>query len=186
MLENLAQLDTAVFLFLNVSLANPVTDLIMPVITSDLLLRWLYGLALALILWKGDARLRWLVLFSVLVLLLTDQISSSYLKPFFGRPRPCHVLTDIHLLVGCGGGRAMPSSHAANAFGQAVLFGYLYRPVRVYLLLFATVVALSRVFVGVHYPGDIIVGALVGSGVALLAVFAYKKFISRCLPSLQR
>ena len=165
MLEWLAEIDKAVFLFINVSLANPVTDFIMPIVTSDNLLRIGYALAMVAILWKGDARLRWMALFSILVLALTDQASAGLLKPMIGRLRPCHVLENVHLLVGCGGGKAMPSSHAANAFGQALLFGLPYRKARWPLIAFAAVVALSRVFVGVHYPGDILVGAIIGGAI---------------------
>jgi len=72
MLEWLINLDTTVFLFINVTLANPVTNFLMPIITSDNLLRVGYGLTMILILWKGDARLRWIVLFSILTLTATD------------------------------------------------------------------------------------------------------------------
>jgi len=179
MLEWLDQIDRAIFLFVNVTLANPVTDLIMPVVTSDNLLRVLYGVIMLALLWKGSARLRWMVLFSALALLLTDQLSSGLLKPLIGRLRPCQALENIHLLVACGGGKAMPSSHAANAFGQAVLFAVSYASLRWPLLIVAAVVALSRVFVGVHYPGDIIVGALLGSAVGLALTFAERGFNRR-------
>lgn len=165
MLDWLADIDRAVFVFVNSGLANPFTDAVMPFITSNDMLRTLYGLALLLCLWQGDSRLRWLVLFSGLTLLFTDQITANLLKDLIGRPRPCHaesMLPNVHLLVGCGGGKSMPSAHAANAFGQAFLFGLAYRNIRVYILSFASLVALSRVFVGVHYPGDILVGAILG------------------------
>jgi undecaprenyl-diphosphatase len=106
-----------------------------------------------------------MALFSILVLALTDQASAGLLKPLIGRLRPCHVLENVHLLVGCGGGKSMPSSHAANAFGQALLFGLPYRKARWPLITFAAVVALSRVFVGVHYPGDILAGAIIGGAI---------------------
>ena len=162
MLEWLTHIDQALFLLINVGLANPVTDFVMPIITSDHLLRLLFVLALVLILWRGDSRLRWAALASIVVIALTDQISSHLLKPWIGRLRPCHVLDGVNLLVGCGGGKSMPSSHAANAFGQAVLFGWLYRRVRWWLIGIAALIALSRTFVGVHYPGDILAGALIG------------------------
>ena len=91
------------------------------------------------------------------------------------------MLENINLLVGCGGGKAMPSAHAANAFGQAVLFAVLYRRVRLPLLGFATLVALSRVFVGVHYPLDVFAGALLGALVALLLVTIFNRFSARHL-----
>lgn len=175
MLDVLAGWDRALFIFLNHTLANPVTDFIMPFITNDDFLRILYGVAMVLILWKGDARLRWMVLTSALVLTLTDQTASHLLKPMFERLRPCHTLDPdvINLLVGCGGGKSMPSSHAANAFGQAALFTYFFRVTRWPLWTFAAVVSISRVFVGVHYPFDVMVGAVVGIACGLLIAYVF-------------
>lgn len=182
MFEWLLQLDRTLFLFINSTIANPVTDAIMPLITSDDLLRVLYGLALALCLWKGDARLRWLVLFSGITLLLTDQLAGNFLKDAIGRLRPCHpdsAMPSLHLLVGCGGGKSMPSAHAANSFGQAILFGLAYRHIRTYILTFAGLIAVSRVFVGVHYPGDILVGAAIGALLGWLVLLGYRLFMDK-------
>ncbi|MCX6835389.1 MAG: phosphatase PAP2 family protein [candidate division Zixibacteria bacterium] len=179
MIEFLSQIDTALFLFMNVTLANPVTDLIMPVITSDWLLRILYAIAVVLLLIFGNARLRWVALFSVLVLVVTDQVSAGLLKPMIGRLRPCQTLQNIHLLVNCGGGKSMPSSHAANAFGQAVLFSVIYSRWAWPLLVFAALVALSRVFVGVHYPFDILVGAIIGAAVGYIGAWSVLRYLER-------
>jgi len=181
MIEFFDNIDTAVFLFFNVTLANPVTDLVMPVITSDWLLRVLYALAAVLLLIFGNAKLRWAALFSVLVLIVTDQLSAGLLKPLIGRLRPCHVLENINLLVDCGGGKSMPSSHAANAFGQAVLFAMLYRRWAWPLLVFAALIAISRVFVGVHYPFDILVGAIIGAAAGYVGAWTAHKFGPRRL-----
>ncbi len=174
MLHTLNQIDQAVFLFINQQLANPATDFIMPFITSDILLRVIYAVGILLLLWKGNRRLRWMVLFSAIVLTLTDQIVANYLKHWIERPRPCHTMDELHLLIACGGGFSMPSAHAANVFGQAILFSFDYKIARPYLLTFASLVAISRVFVGVHYPGDIIVGSAIGAliGLALAVIFA--------------
>ncbi|MEW6051916.1 MAG: phosphatase PAP2 family protein [Candidatus Zixiibacteriota bacterium] len=181
MLETLGNLDTTLFHFINGTLANPVTDLVMPVVTNDWFLRVLYAVAMVLILWKGDRRLRWLVLFSAITIAFTDQISSVWLKHLFARPRPCHTILDMHLLVNCGAGYSMPSSHAANAFGQAALFGLSYGRWRWHLFGFAAIVAISRTFVGVHYPFDILVGMVVGSLVGVAVLFAYEQAM-RMLP----
>jgi undecaprenyl-diphosphatase len=167
MLEWLATLDRAIFLFINVQLANPVTDFCMPIITSDMVLRVLYAIVVVLILWKGNRQLRWTVLVSGVALLLTDQISAHLMKGFFERPRPCHSLDEINLLVNCGAGFSMPSAHAANAFGQATVWGLRARTFVWPLLIFAFLIAISRVFVGVHYPGDVLVGMLVGASVGI-------------------
>lgn len=163
MLELLNQIDTILFLWLNSGLANPLFDFVMPLVTSDDLLRILYAVAMALVLWKGDARLRWLVLFSGLTLALSDQLAANFIKHAVERVRPCHEIESVHLLVGCGGGYAMPSAHAANAFGQAFLWSLAVRPLTWQLYAFAALVAISRVFVGVHYPFDVLVGAAVGA-----------------------
>lgn len=179
MLEFLSEIDKALFLFLNVTLANPVTDLVMPVITSDWLLRILYAIAVVLLLIFGNARLRWVALFSVMVLVVTDQVTAGLLKPMIGRLRPCYALENINLLVDCGGGKSMPSSHAANAFGQAVLFSVMYRRWAWPLAVFAALVALSRVFVGVHYPFDILVGSIIGVGIGYLGAWSALKCLER-------
>jgi undecaprenyl-diphosphatase len=184
MIDWLNQLDRVLFVFINSTLANPLTDAVMPLLTSDDLLRVIYGLALALCLWKGDARLRWLVLFSAITLVLTDQLAANFLKDIIGRLRPCHpdsAIPSVHLLVGCGGGKSMPSAHAANSFGQAVLFGLAYRHIRTYILTFAGLITISRVFVGAHYPGDIIVGAVVGGTLGWLVLLGYRAFIRKFL-----
>ncbi len=177
MLETLQQIDSELFFFLNVTLANIVTDFLMPLITNDKGLRAIYGLAMILLLWKGDKTLRWMVLGSIVVMVLSDQISAGFLKNWIGRLRPCHTfdVDTINLLVGCGGGKSMPSAHAANAFGQAVFFSCFYKQARVYLFVYASLIALSRVFVGVHYFSDILIGALIGTISALVIVFVFKK-----------
>jgi membrane-associated phospholipid phosphatase len=165
MLELIRQIDAidhAVFQFINQTLANPVTDFIMPLVTADLNLKIFYALCLLLILWKGDKRLRVAIIFSIIVVALTDQVVSSLLKPLFARPRPCHDMT-VHLLVNCGKGFSLPSSHAANLFGQAFFFYQVKRSYSKYLIPLAILVALSRVFVGVHYPFDILAGAAIGT-----------------------
>jgi undecaprenyl-diphosphatase len=168
----LITLDQTLFIFINSSLANPITDFLMPIITRDLYLKTVYGIGLIIILIKGDKKLRWSVLFSLLVLLISDQISSSLLKPLFERVRPCHAM-DVHLLTWCGSGFSLPSSHAANLFGQAFFFKDTLSKSARYLIPFSIIVALSRVFVGVHYPFDILVGAALGTlvGFGMASVF---------------
>jgi len=178
----LNEIDVALFFFVNDSMANTFTDFIMPLITKDLHLKIFYALALALILLKGRKELRWAVLFSIIVVALTDQTSSAFLKPMIERLRPCKEL-DVNLLVGCGAGFSMPSSHAANLFGQACFFMVIHPPTTKYLIPLAIMVALSRVFVGVHYPADILVGAalgtLIGFVVAVFFDYLYRENLSK-------
>ena len=97
--------------------------------------------------------------------------------------RPCQTfpMSEVNLLVGCGGGKSMPSAHAANAMGQALFFSLYYPRVKPYLLRYGILVAVSRIFVGVHYPFDVLVGSLLGVVVAIIFVKLFDKFDNRFL-----
>lgn len=176
MLEFLNELDKSLFILINKWLANPVTDAIMPFLTNDNGLRIVFGVILVLLLWFGDKRLRFLALFCAFTLLATDQLTSNFLKHMIERARPCHTFSDINLLVDCGAGFSMPSAHSANTFGQAILVGAQVKWARWPLLAYAFLVAISRVFVGMHYPGDIIFGALVGILIGLILTYLFNRF----------
>lgn len=176
MLELLDQIDKILFLLINVHLANPVTDAIMPVVTSDNLLRIGYALFMVAMVVAGPAKLRWAVLFSGIVLTLSDQISANFLKHYFERPRPCHVMEQINLLVGCGGGFALPSAHAANSLAQAGFFAVVTPSSRKWLIPLALLIASSRVFVGVHYPGDVLIGGAIGWEIGRWTGKLYQRF----------
>lgn len=187
-MEALQSLDSLLFVGVNQTLSNPLTDFLMPLITNDWLLRIGFALALVIFLWRGSPRWRWAALGSVLALALADQLASSVFKPYFERIRPCQapvLFENLRLLVNCGAGKSFPSSHAANAFAVSSFFIWISRRdaclkyMRWGLLSAATLVALSRVFVGVHYPADIIAGAALGS----MCGVAIGLMVARYLPS---
>jgi undecaprenyl-diphosphatase len=167
MLEWLIGLDHTLFWFINRSLANPVTDAVMPVITNDNLLRIVLAVGLLALIIFGRTRYLWVVLLSLALVAVTDQAVSTLLKPLIARPRPCRMM-EVHLLVGCGPGYSFPSSHAANLFGQAAFFGLLFRKYLPYLAAFAFLVGVSRIFVGVHYPLDVAAGMLIGCSIGFI------------------
>jgi undecaprenyl-diphosphatase len=182
LMETFFAIDKAVFVFFNCTLANPVGDFLWPYITDyDRFLAVriiLVGIWLALMI-KGGKRGRTAAVLVVLVIVCSDQLSSAVIKPVVQRPRPCHmvegvpVVPDVHLLVGCGGGKSFPSSHAVNNFAVATLFAFFYPRARVWLFVWASLVALSRIAVGVHFPSDIIGGALIGSAMTLLILWLW-------------
>jgi undecaprenyl-diphosphatase len=89
------------------------------------------------------------------------------------RPRPSVAVPEAHPLMGAGG-YSMPSGHAATAFAGAVALAYLWRRGAPFFLLLAAAIAFSRVYVGVHYPGDVLAGAALGAAVATAWVLALR------------
>jgi membrane-associated phospholipid phosphatase len=177
LLEFFYSIDKAVFYFFNHTLQNPVFDAIMPFLTDlnkNKPALVAVGLLWALLIWKGGRAGRIAGLLLIPTIVLSDQLNSSWLKSLFGRIRPCHVLTDVHLLVPCGSGLSFPSSHAVNNFAGAVVMSAFLPKWTWAFMTFAALVAISRVFVGVHYPFDILVGAAVGAACGSMVVVAYR------------
>ncbi|SOE23371.1 undecaprenyl-diphosphatase [Spirosomataceae bacterium TFI 002] len=132
----------------------------------------LYIIIIGLILYKSWWKLG---LFQIVLIIaavgLADFITSGIMKPFFERPRPCHedgLAQLVYVPNGCGGAYGFASSHAANSFALATMLYLLFvksiGKKAALFFLWAGVVSYSRVYVGVHYPLDIIVGAIVGVG----------------------
>jgi undecaprenyl-diphosphatase len=172
MLETLIELDKELLLFLN-SFHTPWLDPIMFWITKTLFWLPLYLFLLFLII-KNFKKDTWIVLIGVAItILLADQITSGFMKPFFARLRPSRepsLQGLVHLVNGYTGGKyGFASSHAANTFATALFFWLLfkdrYRWVWI-LFVWAVVMTYTRIYLGAHYPGDILVGLLIGLGAA--------------------
>ena len=191
MTEFLYAIDVAIFHFINGTIANPVSDFLWPLITDyDRFpaVRILLLCVWVLLIVKGGGRGRTAALLVIPVLFLADQLSSSVIKTLVARVRPCHevggvpVVQGIHMLVTCGPGLSFPSSHAVNNFAVATLFSSYYRRWRPAFYAWASLVALSRPAVGVHYPSDILGGALIGVCVALAVVLSWNALCRRFFP----
>jgi undecaprenyl-diphosphatase len=156
-----SDLDTRLFLLLNLGFSHPLLDRIVPWITEKHhFVVPLVILIIALLLCGGQ-HARQTVLLGLILVILTDQ-TGNLLKLLVARVRPCHVVPATHLLVGCTGSGSFPSNHVLNLFGQSTLIATRWRPVAIPAFLAASIVAFSRVYVGVHYPGDVIGSAGIG------------------------
>ena len=178
LLENLIDLDTALFYFFNVGLQNGFFDFLMPVLTNLDYWRIPLGLMVVLLLIFGKKKGRITVLLLVLGIALSDQLCNNVLKPLIERIRPCNVLENIHLLVNCTRAYSFPSSHAMNIFTGCILLSYSYRKVRGIFLVIALLVSYSRIYVGVHYPFDVLAGVALGIFCAFVIISLFK-FLSR-------
>lgn len=168
-MNTLLSLDRQLLLFLN-GLGREWMDPFWILMTREWTWIPLYVLLIYLLYKKFPVREASLVLMAVVIAVtLTDQLSVHAFKEVFQRLRPCHE-PDLQALLrlpdGCGGMFGFVSSHAANTFGVAVLLGLAFR--KAYpgmltgLLIWAAVVSLSRSYLGAHYPGDLLGGALLG------------------------
>lgn len=167
-MQPLIELDKRLLLFLN-GLHHPFLDPIMYYTTQTFFWLPLYFFLIYLIFrnYKKDA---WFILVgAAITIVLADQVTTTFMKPFFARYRPSQepsLQGLVHLVKDYKGGLyGFASSHAANTFGTA-LFVWLvlkrFYPRMIWIFLWAAVMTYTRIYLGVHYPGDILVGGFVG------------------------
>ncbi len=171
----LYSIDVQTFYFINHSLANPVFDKFFVFITdvSHWYIAWL--ILLGILFFQGGKAGKFAAIGAIILIAVSDQFSSNFLKHLIARPRPCNVLENVRLLVSCGGTYSMPSSHALNNFAIAVFFSKLYPRYKWTLVTVAFLVAFSRPYIGVHYPSDMLVGMILGSAIGYLFAVILQK-----------
>lgn len=175
MLDSILQIDREWFVAVNSGLANDLFDVVMPILRNKYTWIPLYTLVAGWFIYRYKTQGLWFVAFTITTFVLCDQISGSLVKPLFERLRPCReplLENYVRLLVNCGSGYSFTSNHATNHFGFAVIVGLsLYKELKwpLYaLLIIAALVSIAQVYVGVHYPIDVMAGAVLGSIIGLL------------------
>jgi len=164
-LDYLNVVDTIVFRFMNASLSNPVFDILMPFLTDLNKQRIVLVIVAALLLWmiiRGNKSVRLAAILLIVTIIISDQLNSSVIKFWLLSQRPCRTLPHVRLLVPCGSGYSFPSSHAVNNFAGAIILSFFLPRAKWWFFGYAAIIAFSRVYVGVHYPFDVIGGGVIG------------------------
>ena len=163
MIDKIVKIDKQIMVFLNKTISNPIFDFIMPIITNQKFLVFSGLILIGYLAYFGGKRGRITIVLLLIAAGFSDAICFQIIKPWVGRIRPSHEFYEyINLLVSKGGKYSFPSNHAANSFVFATVLSYFYDKNRISLYILASTIAFSRVYVGVHYPLDIIFGSIIG------------------------
>jgi undecaprenyl-diphosphatase len=185
--EWLDHIDKFLFTLVQHDSDNAILDVVMPVIRDPYTWVPFYIFMLYYALRRGQQHAWIFIGLSLLTFAVTDSFTAQILKPMFGRLRPCHdpdMTQTIRMVIDCGGLYSMPSSHAANHFGLAAFWYYTIKNMGAAkaemrwwrgLYWWAGVICYAQVYVGKHYPFDIVAGACTGllAGFGMSRIFAY-------------
>lgn len=184
MIDHLVDIDKSLFLAVHSDMANPVFDQLMPFLREATTWIPLYLVFIILAIQRFKKQGIYIVLIAVITVILTDQFSAGFMKPYFERLRPCHdpsLASFMRNLIDCGGQFGFTSSHATNHFGLAVIFTWFFRKlfkasiINWIFYLWAGVISFAQVYVAKHFPGDVLIGAITGILIGLTVLTIYKR-----------
>ncbi|HRF38293.1 MAG TPA: phosphatase PAP2 family protein [Saprospiraceae bacterium] len=191
MLETIQHWDQQVFELLNGQWQSPLLDWLAPLWRDKRFWIPLYLLLSIFVVRTYRKRGLYFLLALGLTAGISDVASSRIVKPSVQRLRPCNnpeLRDDVHLLVHCGSGYSFTSSHAANHFAAAAFLfftlGRLHRRGRGLWWLWAASIAYAQVYVGVHYPADILAGAVLGAAIGYLSSRLYLRLPNLSIASM--
>ncbi len=184
-------LDTQLLIFVNHDMVNPVFDVLMPALTLRgylLVIPFLLAMFLRAANQKNNrgttylAAALWTLLISCCAVFFAEW-AESMVKHAVPRIRPCHVIQGIRLIVACPSSYSMPSGHAISSFAFALPLFLLTRQYiimiwRLYPLVLAALIAFSRIYLGVHYPTDVLMGAILGALIGVVLSVLYQVIVT--------
>lgn len=182
MIESLHQFDVSLFLKIHRGLSNGFFDWLMPLMRNKYFWSPLYLFIIVYSL-KAFKRNGWYIIGGILfAFAMGDLVATRIIKPFWGRLRPCNDLSLTDLIihrVPCGSGFSFPSAHATNHFAIAVflilVFYKRWKPILPIGLFWAAIICFAQIYVGVHFPIDILTGTILGSLIGFLTFKLFKR-----------
>ena len=167
-MDILYSIDLAIFYFFNHTLSTGFLDKFFSIITDVNSWYIAYIILAGIAVTKGGTRGRIAVAGIIILIIFTDQTGYKLLKEIFQRIRPCNVLPDVITPIDCRGSFSFPSNHALNNFAAATFLWRLFPKFKWVFFITAFLVALSRVYLGIHYTSDIAAGAIIGAAFGYL------------------
>jgi membrane-associated phospholipid phosphatase len=174
MIDQLIQFDRDLFFAINHGLSNTFFDWLMPILRDRYtwVLLYLFIIVFSI---KNYGKQGLILLLGLLMTFgISDYLSSTIIKPSVQRLRPCNepeINSEVNIIVDCGTGYSFPSSHATNHFGIAVflimMFYHRWKIILPLGIFWAASISFAQIYVGVHYPIDILTGSLLGSSIGL-------------------
>ena len=188
-LNTLQALDRQLLLAVNRA-HTPVLDAVMLFASNRLVWFPAYALLIGWLIYHFRRRAMLLLPLVLAAVGFADSITSRLFKPYFARLRPCHddtLAPVLHLPDGCGGQFGFLSSHAANSVALAVFLALVlpagrFRGLKIGVMLWASLLSYSRIYLGAHYPADVLGGAAVGALLGGAAASIFNKLVPRTSP----
>ncbi|MFI5163144.1 MAG: phosphatase PAP2 family protein [Sphingobacteriales bacterium] len=182
MIDHLVQFDRHLFYFINHDMANAFFDWLMPILREPHTWIPLYIFIIVFSLYRFKKTGLYIIAALLLTFAIADSGSAGLGKGLFKRLRPCNdpsMASTITVRIPCGTGYSFPSAHASNHFAIAAclcfIFGRRWRWIWFWAILWAALVCFAQVYVGVHYPIDVLAGAIFGFLVGWLVSLLFKK-----------
>ncbi|MFN8268343.1 MAG: phosphatase PAP2 family protein [Chitinophagales bacterium] len=175
--HTLQSIDYSIFHFINQTISNTALDTILLFMRNAYTWIPLYVIIVFYLVYKYKWAGITYILYIVIAFAMADLFAYQLLKPLFGRMRPCHSATLYVRLVAdhCGGKFSFPSSHATNhaAIAFSIIFAKLFKNkyVNYAWAVWAIIISIAQVYVGVHYPSDVVAGFIIG---IIIATINYK------------
>lgn len=190
-LQKLQQWDETFFTAINSGTANPFFDILMPFLRISYVWAPLYLFIIVFLIHNYKLKGLWWIVFFLATVSMADMVGTNVFKHNFLRVRPCNtpeLFPNLRLLVVCPSGYGFTSNHAANHFGMATFifltFRHIFKRWTLIAFVWAGAICYAQVYVGVHYPGDILGGAALGIIFAFLTSYLFHKFFGALPPQL--